>query len=230
MTQRTVSITVREKIDGNYSTKTINKVFLPVYGSFKELNNFTGAVFNIIGKFSLMLIYLDNLEKIEDEYQQKKFEQYQELTIVYSLFLLAALDQNHSRNRSIFNSKIWIEILASDLLFWFNGRRIDYRKEFETIAENSSIKNFNLGEALEFVNEMTRLDLNTNYFIYNDDRFGYCAIEKRIPQTNPRYYKISKPGFSSNDVDDVFMLDKLVEIQTGRLIQSKQQYQKHKKQ
>ncbi len=225
ITQRTIEYKTQVKIDNKIKTKSHQQEFLPVYGGYEELNNFTGIVLNTIGKFNLMLYYNGGFESISDEYQCKKFEEYKKLTLAYSIFTLAILRQKHLQSNTLLNAKIWIESLTFDL-FQKIKQKVDYRLQFEKILQYSSLRNIDLNEAVTFAYEMTDQFFQNRTNCFYHDQFGYCQIEKRIPDNNPKFVKISKPGFPYDEFDDIFTLDKLVEMQTGRLFESKQHFKK----
>jgi hypothetical protein len=223
--EREIMFKVEEKLDHEYKEKKINDYFFKVYGKYHELDNLTGAALQIIGKFSLLMMRSKRDVMIGDEYQLKKMKRYNELVVVYSLFLLAVLSQKHSQIENNPIERKWLKILVFDILFLFGNHSIDLIKEMETLKQQSSIKDIDISEVMTFISGLKDQYSKINKDLYFHDKFGYSFIEKQIPEIQPKFYRISKPGFQFNEINDIFTLSKLVEISTGRLIQSKQLFQ-----
>ncbi len=227
--EREIVFKVNEKLDGEYKAKQINESFFQIYGKCYELDNLTGAALQIIGKYILFMMRSNCSISEEDDYQLKKTNRFNELVYIYSIFLLAVLKQKHSNNENNIIESKWLKILIFDLFYLFDDHLIDLIKELETLKQQSSLKEIDINKAITFISDLKVQYKRSNKELYFHNNFGYCFIEKQIPENQSKFHRISKPGFQFNEIDDVFTLNKLVEISTGRLIQSKQHFQIERK-
>lgn len=222
ITQREVVYQEKVKIDGREKTKSISDEFLPIFGKYNVLDNLTSIALAVIGKFTRNAIKSNGFEQYKDSFQSKKMEKYKELTFVYSVFLLATIQQYHKQKGDAIYVRNWLLLLYQDLFLLF-GHFPNFKTEFEKLKKYTSIKNFDADIAIDNLNYWKTPNQKAVKLIYFHNKLGHCNIEKLIPANSPLFIKVSKPGLNESEGDDDFVFHKLINLKTGEMLNSKQQ-------
>lgn len=205
----------------------VKGIFMDSFGDMHELSNFTGAVLVLLGKFSSYAVKSGILAYPTDEYQKSKFKKYIELVKVYSLFCLTALKQKNTADCNTLNSKLWLEAIACDIFLGFGVEKVNYKEYFDELIQHSNIKNITLENCIELTNYFEKQYSSYPKNLYFHCNYGSCFIEEQIPKHEPKFFKVSKPGiFGSEEIN--LMKNDVIEISSGKIFRSKQQYQKQK--
>ena len=93
--------------------ESINHNFIfDIVGNVSYLDNFPGAILNLIGQFSNVGLN-SKFELPEDEYTAKKLEHYKNISCITSLFSLAIIKSKY-KNETKF--KEWSDVTALNML------------------------------------------------------------------------------------------------------------------
>lgn len=214
----------KEVILKNSDTSQANEriVLYNILGAFNESDNFSGGLSSSVGSF-INLIYHAPLRKPEDDFLLKKQEHLLNLARNTTLFTLAISKdayKNHPKGGK------WLDIMALNILNKFGVPEKELTKYFESLIFNVNMDNLIASQLIEHVNLWINLFQSENwrseYLV--DDHLGVCDIVKKIPLENPKFIKISRPGFSYNENAHDFVLDDLYNLKTKDLMASLQEY------
>jgi hypothetical protein len=199
------------KNDFQEETK-INHIY-EINGNLSEIGSFAGAILNIIGQFITIGLNA-NWEEPNDEYNIKKLNHYKNISCLKILFSLAIIKINYN-NDVRFND--WFDISALNILTIFGNPNEGYENEIESLINDSHIENISNSEINKIIKDwMNRKDKGLfppNY--YNAEKVGICLIRKFIPnQENPKFLKLSRPGFIYNELEHDFIAEKLFDVNT----------------
>ena len=106
----------------------------------------------------------------------------------------------------------------------FGSPNKGFEIEIENLIADSYIENI----SNESINEIIKAWINThqNHQIpahyFTNDNSGICLIRKFIPsQDNPKFLKLSRPGFNYDENEHDFMNEELFNIESNKWIKSK---------
>ncbi|MGJ8760849.1 MAG: hypothetical protein ACSHXA_09905 [Polaribacter sp.] len=206
---------------------TNDLVVLPVLGNLSQLDNFSGVLLNILGAF-INVSSKAKFKEYEDDFNKKKAKHYSQLVKSNTLFLLSILKQcyyNHT------NGELWSDILAYNILNKFGELEIGYSNELAEFYKNISILTVSEEESLVIINKWQKdyKNIVNNNVIFNCKNLGMCNVMDTIEKNGSKVFlKLTRPGFEYDEDNHDFILKELYQIETGKLMQSKQRFQKNK--
>jgi hypothetical protein len=191
-----------------------------INGNLSEIGSFAGAILNIVGQFINIGLH-SKWEEPMDEYGLKKLNHYKHISCIRLLFSLATIKINYN-NDVRFND--WFDVSAFNILTIFGNPDDNFESEIETLINNSNIENISNLEInstiKQWIKENNKNQLPTNYF--HSEITGICIIRKTIPnQDNPKFLKLSRPGFDFNLSEHDFVSDELYHIESEKWFRTK---------
>lgn len=212
--QQLFEVTHRKFIIKNDYTgeNKINHIY-EINGNLSEVGSFAGAVLNIIGQF-ITIASKSTWEEPNDEYGIKKLNHYKNSSCVKSLFSLAIIKLNYA-NDPRFND--WFDVSACNILNIFDHPDESLESVIESLINDSHIEDISKSEIMIIIKNWIKINtLNqfpSNYF--NAGKIGICLIKKFIPnQENPKFLKLSRPGFYYDEHNHDFIADQLFDLKT----------------
>ena len=200
---------VKSEIGENKSTQYIYEIS----GNLATLDSFSGAVLNLLGTFINSALKA-TWETPNDEYTQKKLNHYRKTSAITALFSLSIMKLSY--NRELFND--WFDVTAYNILKVFNTSLEGYGNLVENLINDSHIENLSHKE----INEIIRLWITTHENKEYTNRFfeneitGICLVHKYIPsEENPKFLKLSRPGFNYHEQLHDFIADTLFDLRTN---------------
>ena len=223
LVDRKIEITSKAKIDHKEIKKQEVKSILPVLGKPNSYVNFKGILLNAFGEFLNLVIKAKSFHQYENDYLNNKQDVYKNQLIIDVLFCLSALKQ---KIKSPSDKDVeWINLMAFNLFEFLGFPEGNIKSEFETLFNESSLEEFNVQKGISFIEQITK-EYKTQFWkkdCYVDSNLGICKIKKTIPKSGmPKFLKVIRPGFSYDEEEKDFVLEELVDINTGELIKSLQ--------
>lgn len=205
----------------------LSGVLYPTSGNLSELDSFSGAVLNLVGSFVNLLLSAP-FQEATDDYTEKKLEHYKALVRRTSLFCLAMVNEAYATHP---NGQKWTNLLALNIINQLGEPEKGFDKHLTDFLKNVSIKELNEARLLNHLQDWIwfarKENYNIDYFYHKNT--GVCFVEKRIPNTNqPKFLKLSRPGFNYDDEKGDFILSELFDCLTGELKSSLQSFKKEK--
>jgi hypothetical protein len=190
-------------------------------GNLSEIRSFSGAILNVLGEF-INVALQSNWDDAKDEYTVKKLAHYKNISCIDSLFSIALIKLNYKEDSRFYD---WFEVTALNILKIFGLPNEGFEKEIENLITESYILNI----SSESISEIIRAWIKTHndQFIpphyFNNNNSGICLIRRFIPnQENPKFLKLSRPGFDFNEQEHDFINEELFNITSNNWIKSKQ--------
>tara|TARA_R110002126_G_scaffold208042_2_gene354988 strand:- start:1437 stop:4067 length:2631 start_codon:yes stop_codon:yes gene_type:complete len=200
---------------------------LPTLGNLSQVDNFSGALLNILGAF-VNVFSKSQFKVYDDDFHKKKALHYMQLVKNNTLFLLSIFKQCYTKHT---NAELWGDVLAYNILNKFGELDVDYADSLSEFYKNISIKEVNDTASLVVLKNW-HLDYKNNYSsdnFYDCKDLGLCLVYKFLPTNdNKKFIKIVRPGFDFDDDAKDFILKELYQIDTGKLMMSKQEHNKSK--
>lgn len=197
-----------------------NNFIFDTLGNVSYLDNFPGAILNLIGQFTNVGLN-SKFETPEDEYTAKKLEHYKNSSCITSLFSLAIVKSNY-KNEPRF--KDWIDVTALNVLTVLGIPSENYEAIIKELIKTSNIKTLNTGELMNIINRWLEIfqskEFPGNYM--EVETVGMCIIKKFIPSAeNPKFVKLGRPGFDYDEKEHDFIIPELFNLETATWIKSK---------
>lgn len=191
-----------------------NNFIFDTQGNVSYLDNFTGAVLNLIGQFNNMGLN-STFETPEDDYTAKKLEHYKNISCVTSLFSLAIVKSNYNNEPRI---KDWVDITALNLLTVLGTPSVNDENLIANLVTNSHIENLSHKEItsiiMKWIETYKTKEYPSHYF--ENEITGICLVHKYIPsEENPKFLKLSRPGFNYHEQLHDFIADTLFDLRTN---------------
>ncbi|WP_431244229.1 hypothetical protein ACQ9BO_07650 [Flavobacterium sp. P21] len=190
-------------------------------GNLFEIGSFSGAILNVLGEF-INVALQSNWDDAKDEYTVKKLAHYKNISCINSLLSIAIIKLNYKEDSRFYD---WFEVTALNILKIFGIPNEAFEKEIENLITASYI----LDISSESISEIIRawIKKHNDQFIpahyFNNNNSGICIICKFIPnQDNPKFLKLSRPGFNYDEKEHDFLNENLFNIATNSWIKSKQ--------
>lgn len=200
---------------------------LPVLGNLSQVDNFSGALLNILGAF-VNVFSKAKFKVYDDDFHKKKAQHYMQLVKNNTLFLLSIFKQCYTKHS---NAELWGDVLAYNILNKFGELDVDYADSLLDFYKNISIKEVSINGSLDVLKNW-HFDYKNNYStddFYNCKDLGLCLVNKFLPSNdNKKFIKIVRPGFDFDEEEKDFILKELYHIDTGKLMKSKQEHNKIK--
>tara|TARA_R110002051_G_C8766033_1_gene502621 strand:+ start:2261 stop:4891 length:2631 start_codon:yes stop_codon:yes gene_type:complete len=200
---------------------------LPTLGNLSQVDNFSGALLNILGAF-INVFSKSQIKVYGDDFHKKKAQHYMQLVKNNTLFLLSIFKKLYNKHS---NAELWGDVLAYNILNKFDELDVDYADSLSEFYKNISIKEVSHNDSLAVLKNW-HLDYKNNYSsdnFYNCKDLGLCLVNKFLPSNdNKKFIKIVRPGFDFDDDEKDFILKELYQIDTGKLMMSKQEHNKSK--
>ncbi|NRS87779.1 hypothetical protein HNQ02_000686 [Flavobacterium sp. 7E] len=189
-------------------------------GNLSEIGSFSGAILNILGEF-INVSLQSEWDEPKDEYTLKKLMHYKNISCINSLFSIALIKLNY-KSDSRFTD--WFDVTAFNILNVFSAPNEGFEKEIENLINESYIKdisNQSINEIIrKWITKHNDQQIPPQYF--NNKNSGICLIRKFIPsQDNPKFLKLSRPGFDYDEKEHDFMNEELFNIESNKWIKSK---------
>ena len=219
-----IQFTERKIIFKEYLENNSEDVLYPLRGKLSELNNFSGATFNLLGKF-VNLLCCSNFEIGKDEYTQKKLTHYKVLIKRTSLFSLAIIGEIYHDHE---NGSNWADLLAYNIIDNCGVLEIGFEKHFSEFLKNTSINRSQENKLVDRIEDWQEKFKSHDF--YKAKSLGICNVVKRIPKEGTlKFLKLSRPGFEYNDDKKDFILSQLYNCNTEKLQPSLQELKKIKR-
>ncbi|QOD60679.1 hypothetical protein H9I45_15270 [Polaribacter haliotis] len=200
---------------------------LPTLGNLSQLDNFSGALLNILGAY-VNVFSKSQFKVYDDDFHKKKAQHYMQLVKNNMLFLLSIFKKRYTKHS---NAELWGDVLAYNILNKFGELDVDYADSLTEFYKNISIKEVNHNDSLAVLKNW-HIDYKNNYSsdnFYDCKDLGLCLVNKFLPTNdNKKFIKIVRPGFDFDDDEKDFILKELYQIDTGKLMMSKQEHNKSK--
>lgn len=202
-----------------------NNFIFDTLGNVSYLDNFPGAVLNLIGQFSSVGLN-STFETPDDEYTRKKLLHYKNISCITSLFSLAIV-KCHYKNEPRF--KDWVEVTAINVLTILGIPSENYEAFILELIKTSNIKTLNTGELMNIINRWLEIFQSRafpdNYM--EVETVGICIIKKFVPSAeNPKFVKLGRPGFDYDEKEHDFIIAELFNLETATWIKSKKSIKK----
>jgi hypothetical protein len=205
------------KNDFNEDNK-LNYIY-DINGNLSEIGSFAGAMLNILGQF-ITIASKFSWEDPKDDYVTKKLNHYKNISCIKSLFSIAIMKLNYT---DINRFHEWFDVTSYNILSVFGKPNDGFENTIENLINESHIKNIS-NSAINtiiknWISNYENERLPPNY--YNNRSTGVCIIRKYIPQENPKFLKLSRPGFIYTEREHDFLKQELFNLETEEWIKSK---------
>ena len=203
------------------SEESINHNFIfDIVGNVSYLDNFPGAILNLIGQFSNVGLN-SKFELPEDEYTAKKLEHYKNISCITSLFSLAIIKSKY-KNETKF--KEWSDVTALNMLTILGIPSENYEAIILELIKSSNIETLSSDELMQIIKKWLEIfhsgKIPHKYMVAGTR--GLCVIKKFIPSMqNRKFVKLARPGFDYDEQQHDFILPELFALKTAAWIKSK---------
>lgn len=191
-----------------------------IHGNLSEISSFSGAILNVLGEF-INVALQSEWDDPKDEYTLKKIAHYKNISSINSLFSIALIKLNYQGDSRFTD---WFDVTAFNILNVFSAPNEGFEKEIENLINESYIKDISNQSINEIIREWitTHNDQQIPPHYFNNENSGICLIRKFIPsQDNPKFLKLSRPGFNYNEKEHDFMNEELFNIENNKWFKSK---------
>lgn len=196
-----------------------NDVLFPVEGCLADLDNYCGAALNILGKFTNIYTSTEWIE-YKDEYGALKLSQYKEICCLRSLFSLAIIKDHYWRFDKFHK---WIDVMAFNSLNIFGKPSENMEKTIENLVAEihfDEISSYKIKDSIDnWLKTYQLTDFNEE--IFKNPKTGFTIINKRVPFENPKFLKLSRPGFEFNVGGNDFISEDLFSLESEIWFKSK---------
>ena len=198
----------------------IDDILFNMKGSLSTLENFSGAVLNLIGAFCNMSLK-SKWSSSDDEYISQKLVHYKSLASIRALFSLALID-NYYGNVDKFEG--WVEVMAYNALKVFGVPVNNFEDRLQNLIEETHLEEIKKNSMVITIQDWIKAfsDKSFKPEIFYNQKTGYCLLRKCIPSDNPKFIKISKPGFIYDMTENDFIAHELFDLQRECWIKSRQ--------
>ena len=184
-----------------------------IHGDLSDIGCFSGAVLNALGQF-ITIASKVSWEEPKEEYAVKKLNHYKNICGIKALFSIAIMKLNY-KNESRFHD--WFDVTAYNILNIFGTPNEGFENNVESLIDESHIENISNSAINTIIKDWIRIyekeQLPSNY--YKNETIGICIIRKFIPNDNPKFLKLSRPGFDYNEEEHDFIAKKLFDLNTN---------------
>lgn len=192
-----------------------------IHGNLSEIGSFSGAILNIVGAFINVALQAE-WEESKDEYSIKKIAHYKNISCINTLFSIALIKLNY-KNDVRFTD--WFDVTAFNILNVFGEPNEGFEKEIENLIASCYIENISHNSINEIIRTWIKAHNKQQFpaHFYSNYYSGICLVRKYIPnQQNPKFLKLSRPGFDYDEQEHDFVNEDLLSLATNNWIKSKQ--------
>nr|WP_314839232.1 hypothetical protein [uncultured Flavobacterium sp.] len=184
-----------------------------IQGDLSDIGCFSGAILNALGQF-ITIATKASWEEPKEEYAIKKLNHYKNICGIKALFSIAIMKLNY-KNESRFHD--WFDVTAINILSVFGKPNDEFENNVESLINESHIENISYLAINKLIKDWIKVydsgQLPQNYFTTKFT--GTCIVRKNIPLENPKFLKLSRPGFEYNEKEHDFIAKKLFDLNTS---------------
>lgn len=206
-------------IKNDFNEENKLKYIYDLNGNLSEFGSFSGAVLNILGQF-ITIASKSSWEEPKEEYSLKKLNHYKNICGIKALFSIAIMKLNY-KNETRFHD--WFDVTAYNILSIFGKPNEEFKNTVERLIKESNIENLSNLTINSMIKDWIKIyvseKLPSNY--YKNNQTGICIVRKFIPSDNPKFLKLSRPGFIYDEQEHDFVKQELFSLETSKWIKSK---------